>query len=455
MLKSPCDSTILVVDDEKNIRDALVKILNKEGYNTLSAAEGKEALGILREKDVNLILTDLKMPAMDGLELLTACKMIKPNVEVILISAYGTIEKAVSAIKDGAYDFIVKPFKRSALIEVVNRAIAAQTLNVQDKLVEEKLLEKFQEESHVIGRSEAIRKIISLAKQIAPSQATILIQGESGTGKEVIASLIHNLSPRKNKAFIKVCCAALPDTLLESELFGYEAGAFTGAVSQKQGRFELANNGTLFLDEIAEIRPLLQVKLLRILQKGEFERLGGTKTIKCNVRILAATNANLAKLVEEKQFREDLFYRLNVISFTISPLRDRKEDIPLLVNHFLEFYRKKNNKEIDGISTDAMELLMNYSWPGNVRELENAIERAVVLTKDKAILPQALPDTINKENVYEDEGKLTIPIGTTLREVERKVIMETLRRTKGDKEATAKLLGIAASTIYRKKLVPP
>ncbi|OHB35627.1 MAG: hypothetical protein A2Y08_04420 [Planctomycetes bacterium GWA2_40_7] len=381
--------------------------------------------------------------------------MIKPNVEVILISAYGTIEKAVSAIKDGAYDFIVKPFKRSALIEVVNRAIAAQTLNVQDKLVEEKLLEKFQEESHVIGRSEAIRKIISLAKQIAPSQATILIQGESGTGKEVIASLIHNLSPRKNKAFIKVCCAALPDTLLESELFGYEAGAFTGAVSQKQGRFELANNGTLFLDEIAEIRPLLQVKLLRILQKGEFERLGGTKTIKCNVRILAATNANLAKEVEEKRFREDLFYRLNVISFTISPLRDRKEDIPLLVNHFLEFYRKKNNKEIDGISTDAMELLMNYSWPGNVRELENAIERAVVLTKDKAILPQALPDTINKENVYEDEGKLTIPIGTTLREVERKVIMETLRRTKGDKEATAKLLGIAASTIYRKKLVPP
>ena len=455
MLKSPCDSTILVVDDEKNIRDALVKILSKEGYNTLSAAEGKEALGILREKDVNLILTDLKMPAMDGLELLTACKMIKPNVEVILISAYGTIEKAVSAIKDGAYDFIVKPFKRSALIEVVNRAIAAQTLNVQDKLVEEKLLEKFQEESHVIGRSEAIRKIISLAKQIAPSQATILIQGESGTGKEVIASLIHNLSPRKNKAFIKVCCAALPDTLLESELFGYEAGAFTGAVSQKQGRFELANNGTLFLDEIAEIRPLLQVKLLRILQKGEFERLGGTKTIKCNVRILAATNANLAKEVEEKRFREDLFYRLNVISFTISPLRDRKEDIPLLVNHFLEFYRKKNNKEIDGISTDAMELLMNYSWPGNVRELENAIERAVVLTKDKAILPQALPDTINKENVYEDEGKLTIPIGTTLREVERKVIMETLRRTKGDKEATAKLLGIAASTIYRKKLVPP
>ena len=455
MLKSPCDSTILVVDDEKNIRDALVKILNKEGYNTLSAAEGKEALGILREKDVNLILTDLKMPAMDGLELLTACKMIKPNVEVILISAYGTIEKAVSAIKDGAYDFIVKPFKRSALIEVVNRAIAAQTLNVQDKLVEEKLLEKFQEESHVIGRSEAIRKIISLAKQIAPSQATILIQGESGTGKEVIASLIHNLSPRKNKAFIKVCCAALPDTLLESELFGYEAGAFTGAVSQKQGRFELANNGTLFLDEIAEIRPLLQVKLLRILQKGEFERLGGTKTIKCNVRILAATNANLAKEVEEKRFREDLFYRLNVISFTISPLRDRKEDIPLLVNHFLEFYRKKNNKEIDGISTDAMELLMNYSWPGNVRELENAIERAVVLTKDKAILPQDLPDTVNKENICEDEGKLTIPIGTTLREVERKVIMETLRRTKGDKEATAKLLGIAASTIYRKKLVPP
>src|SRR3972149_7727217 len=452
-MRSPCDSTILVVDDEKNIRDALVKILNKEGYNTLSAAEGKEALGILREKDVNLILTDLKMPAMDGLELLTACKMIKPNVVVILISAYGTIEKAISAIKDGAYDFIVKPFKRSALIEVVNRAIAAQTLNVQDKLVEEKLLEKFQEESHVIGRSEAIRKIISLAKQIAPSQATILIQGESGTGKEVIASLIHNLSPRKNKAFIKVCCAALPDTLLESELFGYEAGAFTGAVSQKQGRFELANNGTLFLDEIAEIRPLLQVKLLRVLQKGEFERLGGTKTIECNVRILAATNANLAKLVEEKQFREDLFYRLNVISFTIPPLRDRKEDIPLLVSHFVELYSKKNNKEIRGISRDAMEFLIDYSWPGNVRELENAIERAVVLTRDNSISLKDLPETIHKEKI--DEGKLTIPLGATLKEIEKEVIMETLRRTKGDKEAAAKLLGIATSTIYRKKLVPP
>lgn len=449
-MRSPYDSTILVVDDEKNIRDALVKIFNKEGYNTLSAAEGKEALGILREKDVNLILTDLKMPAMDGLELLTACKMIKPNVEVILITAHGTIEKAVSAIKDGAYDFITKPFKRKAIIDVINRAIAMQTLNIHDKLVQEKFLEKFQEESHVIGHSEAIRKIISLAKQVASSQATVLIQGESGTGKEVIASLIHNLSPRKNKAFIKVCCAALPDTLLESELFGYEAGAFTGAVSQKQGRFELANDGTLFLDEIAEISPLLQVKLLRILQKGEFERLGGIKTIRCNVRILAATNANLAKMVEEKRFREDLFYRLNVIAFTIPPLRDRKEDIPLLVNHFLEFYRKKNNKEVNGISTDAMELLMNYSWPGNVRELENALERAVVLTKGKVILHQDLPETIHEETI--DEGKLTIPIGTTLREVERKVIMETLRRTKGDKEATAKLLGIATSTIYRKKL---
>ncbi len=454
-MRFPCDSTILVVDDEKNIRDALVKILNKEGYNTLSAAEGKEALNILRERDVNLVLTDLKMPAMDGLELLTACKMIKPTVEVILITAYGTIEKAVSAIKDGAYDFITKPFKQKIITDVINRAIAMQTLNVRDKLVQEKLLEKFQEEGHVIGHSEAIQKIIKLAKQIAPSQATVLIQGESGTGKEVIAALIHNLSPRKKKPFIKVCCAALPDTLLESELFGYEAGAFTGAITQKQGRFELANEGTLFLDEVAEISPLLQVKLLRILQKGEFERLGGTKTIRCNVRILAATNANLAKEVEEKRFREDLFYRLNVISFIIPPLRDRKEDIPLLVNHFLEFYSKKNNKEIDGISIVAMELLMNCSWPGNVRELENAIERAVVLTKDKVILPQDLPETIYKENICEDESKFTIPIGTTLREVERKVIMETLRRTKGDKEATAKLLGIATSTIYRKKLVPP
>lgn len=450
MLKSPCDSTILVVDDEENIRDALVKILDKEGYNTLSAAEGKEALNIVRERDVNLVLADLKMPTMDGLELLTACKMIKPNVEVILISAYGTIEKAVAAMKDGAYDFIAKPFKRKEIVDVINRAIAMQIQNARAKLVQEELLEEFQKEGDVVGRSEAIRKIVRLAKQIAPSQATVLIQGESGTGKEVIASLIHNLSPRKGRAFIKVCCAALPDTLLESELFGYEAGAFTGALTQKQGRFELANEGTLFLDEVAEISPLLQVKLLRILQKGEFEHLGGTKTIKCNVRILAATNANLAEAVAQKKFREDLFYRLNVISFTIPPLRERKEDVPLLVNHFLELYNKKNNKEVSGISVDAMNLLMNYPWPGNVRELENAIERAVVLTRDKVISSRDLPETIYKENV--DEGKLTIPIGTTLREVEKRVIMETLRRTKGDKEVTAKLLGIATSTIYRKKL---
>ncbi|HHT9126004.1 MAG TPA: sigma-54-dependent transcriptional regulator [Candidatus Brocadiia bacterium] len=450
MLKSLKDSTILVVDDEESIRDVLVKILTKEGYNTLSAAEGKAALNILREKDVNLILTDLKMPAMDGLELLTACKMIKPTVEIILITAYATVEKAVEAIKEGAYDFIVKPFKRKVLIDLISQALEKQTLNFQNELEQAKLLEEFQKEGDVVGNSEAIRKIISLAKQVAHSQANILIQGESGVGKEVIASLIHNLSPRKNKPFVKVCCAALPETLLESELFGYEAGAFTGAITQKQGRFELANEGTLFLDEIAEINPLLQVKLLRILQKGEFERLGGTKTIQCNVRILAATNANLAKKVEEKQFREDLFYRLNVISFTIPPLRDRKEDIPLLVSHFIEHYSKKNNKEIRGISRDAMEFLMNYSWPGNVRELENAIERAVVLTRDNSISLKDLPETIHKEKM--DEDKLTIPLGATLKEIEKKVITETLRRTRGDKELTAKLLGIATSTIYRKKI---
>ncbi len=450
MLKSLKDSTILVVDDEESIRDVLVKILNKEGYNTLSAAEGKAALNILREKDVNLILTDLKMPAMDGLELLTVCKMIKPTVEIILITAYATVEKAVEAIKEGAFDFIVKPFKRKVLIDLINQALEKQTLNFQKELEQGRLLEEFQKEGDVVGHSEAIKKIIRLAKQVAHSQANILIQGESGTGKEVIASLIHNMSPRKNKPFIKVCCAALPETLLESELFGYEAGAFTGAITQKQGRFELANEGTLFLDEIAEINPLLQVKLLRVLQKGEFERLGGTKTIQCNVRILAATNANLAKKVEEKQFREDLFYRLNVISFTIPPLRDRKEDIPLLVSHFVELYSKKNNKEIRGISRDAMEFLMGYSWPGNVRELENAIERAVVLTRDNSISLKDFPETIHKEKI--DEGKLTIALGATLKEIEKEVIMETLRRTRGDKEAAAKLLGIATSTIYRKKI---
>jgi two-component system response regulator HydG len=441
--------TVLIVDDQDSIRDALSKILIKEGYEVLLAGEGDEALEILRKRKVNVILSDLKMPKMDGVQLLKTSKLIKPEVEVILITAHGTIEKAVSAMKDGAYDFITKPFKKIVIANMIKKAVEKQALVVENRYLHEQL-ERFghDRDTDIIGQSDVMRNVIKLAEQVAPSQASILIQGESGTGKEAIASLIHKIGPRVDQPFIKVSCAALPETLLESELFGYEKGAFTGAVGQKEGRFELANNGTLFLDEIGEITTALQVKLLRVLQEGEFERVGGTKVLKCNVRIISATNINLTTAIKQKRFREDLYYRLNVITIDIPPLRDRKEDIPLLVSHFLKIYQEKNNKAIDGISEDVLDILTDYAWPGNVRELKNVIERAVVLTQGRVISQDDLPENIFKNR--SEDRKLTIPFGMPLREIEKKLIIETLKRTKGDKEITAKLLGITPRTIYRK-----
>jgi two-component system, NtrC family, response regulator HydG len=439
----------LIVDDQESIRHALSKMLIKEGYEVLLAGEGDEALETLRKRKVNVILSDLKMPKMDGVQLLKTSKLIKPEVEVILITAHGTIEKAVTAMKDGAYDFITKPFKKIVIANMIKKAVEKQALVVENKSLHEQLERSGHDRDiDIIGQSDVIRDVIKLAEQVAPSQASILIQGESGTGKEAIASLIHKIGPRADKPFIKVSCAALPETLLESELFGYEKGAFTGAVGQKEGRFELANEGTLFLDEVGEITPALQVKLLRILQEGEFERVGGTKVLRCNVRIISATNINLTTAIKQKRFREDLYYRLNVITIDIPPLRERKEDIPLLVSHFLKIYQEKNNKVIDGISEDVLDILTDYSWPGNVRELKNVIERAVVLTQRRIISQDDLPENIFKNR--SEDRKLTIPFGMPLREIEKKIIIETLRRTKGDKEITANLLGITPRTIYRK-----
>jgi two-component system response regulator HydG len=335
------------------------------------------------------------------------------------------------------------------LITRLKRPIEKQALVAENKFLHEQLARSGHDrDADIIGQSDAIRNVIKLAEQVAPSQASILIQGESGTGKEAIASLIHKIGPRKDKPFIKLSCAALPETLLESELFGYEKGAFTGAVSQKEGRFELADEGTLFLDEVGEITPPLQVKLLRVLQEGEFERLGGTKILRSNVRIISASNINLTNAIKQKSFREDLYYRLNVITINIPPLRERKEDIPLLVSHFMKIYQEKNDKTIDGISVDVLDILTDYSWPGNVRELKNVIERAVVLTQERIISQKDLPENIFKSRV--EDRKLTIPFGMPLREIEKKIIIETLRRTKGDKEITANLLGITPRTIYRK-----
>ena len=441
--------TVLIVDDQESIRVALSRMLSKEGYEVLLTDEGEKALDVLREKKVNVMLSDLKMPKMDGLQLLKASKLVKPEVEVILITAHGTIEKAVGAMKDGAYDFITKPFKKIVIVNMIKKALEKQALVVENRYLHEQLAHSgHDKQSDIIGQSDVMSDVIKLAEQVAPSQASVLIQGENGTGKESIASLIHRIGARSDKPFIKVSCAALPDTLLESELFGYEKGAFTGAVSQKEGRFELANEGTLFLDEIGEITPSIQVKLLRVLQEGEFERLGGTKVLRSNVRIISATNVNLENAIKQKRFREDLYYRLNVITMNMPPLRERREDIPLLISHFLKIYQEKNNKVVDGISEDVLDILTDYQWPGNVREIKNIIERAVVLTQDRIITQKDLPVNISKEKA--EERKLTIPFGMPLREIEKKIIIETLRRSKGDKEITANLLGITPRTIYRK-----
>jgi len=456
-VKTSESKTILLVDDHKPFRDSLAKILAGEGFRVWPANDGEEALEILRHEFVNLVLTDLKMPKMDGVELLKVAKTIRPEVEVILITGYGTVDTAVTAMKDGAFDYIQKPFKPREIIKLVRKALEKQSLVLENRLLQERLKD-FQKFEKIVGRSPAMKRVLEIVAQVAPSSATVLIQGESGTGKEVIAQAIHDLSPRANKAFIKVSCAALPETLLEAELFGYERGAFTGAMARKEGRFELANGGTIFLDEIGEVSPTVQVKLLRVLQVGEFERLGGTKTIRADVRVIAATNVNLLEAVERRAFREDLFSRLNVITLTLPPLREREGDIPLLAHHFLEIFKKKNNKEVQGFAREAMEVMLRYSWPRNVRQLENAIERAVVLTKGERIIPEDLPPEILKalkvsvarEAALMDEKTISVSLGTPLETIERRVIEETLRRSRGNKNLASKILGISARTIYRK-----
>ena len=374
---------------------------------------------------------------------------------MILITGHGTVDVAVDVMKDGAFDFIQKPFNKVTVVKIVKNAFEKRSLVLENKSLHDRI-KNIQGTENVVGKSLAMRKVMELSAQVAPSTATVLITGESGVGKEVIANAIHQLSPRSEKNFIKVSCAALPETLLEAELFGYEKGAFTGAISRREGRFELAHGGTLFLDEVGDINPSVQVKLLRVLQSGEFERLGGGKTFVADVRVIAATNAHLKKLVEKKQFREDLYYRLNVINIQLPALRERKDDIPLLANYFLRMYCAKNGRTIEGIAKDTMEVLMKYPWPGNVRELENTIERAVVLTRETFIAPADLPEDIlslakNAEDVSSGLRVLNIPIGRIpLKDIEKIVMEETLKQSKGNKNIASKILGISTRTLYRK-----
>jgi two-component system, NtrC family, response regulator HydG len=437
--------TILVVDDDAENRSAILKVLESVGYQTMEADNGQSGLDIILNDNVDVLITDLRLPVLDGVELLKKAKAADQEIEVILITGHGTVEVAVEAIKEGAYDFITKPVKKAVLLHAVEKASERQYLTRENKELRSQLhqngVKKF------VYSSPEMRGIAKMVEQVASTTATVLITGESGTGKEVIADAIHAASPRRNKPLIKISCAALPETLLEAELFGYEKGAFTGANARKEGRFELAHGGTLFLDEIGEVSPAVQVKLLRVLQDQKFERLGGTRTIDADVRFLAATNKDLQKEVEERRFREDLFYRLNVINIRIPALRERKDDIQLLAMHFLKTYADKNQKKIEGFTEDAMLALTSYDWPGNVRELENAIERAVVFTSGNLVPVSVLPQNVS--SIGDSRHSLLFKIGTPLREVERQAIEITLQHARGDKNLAARLLGVATRTIYR------
>ncbi|PYM06825.1 MAG: DNA-binding response regulator, partial [Candidatus Rokuibacteriota bacterium] len=367
-------ATLLVADDDPAVRESLQRALTREGYAVVLAPDGQAALERLEAGGIDLVLSDLKMPGLSGLELLPRAKVVAPEVDFIMLTAFGTVEEAVKAMKDGATDFLTKPFQRAQLVKVVRQALERRALIAQNRALQQRL-DALLGQGDFIGVSGPFQRMMDLVKKVADSSATILIQGESGVGKEGVARAVHERSSRRDGPFVAVNCAALPETLLESELFGYEKGAFTGAAGRKEGRFELADGGTLFLDEVADLSAITQPKILRVLQEGEFERVGGTRTIRVDVRIVTATNQDLAALVRERRFREDLFYRLNVITINVPPLRDRLEDIPVLAQHFLQVYAAKNNRRLEGLSDEVVDCLESYGWPGNVRELENVIER--------------------------------------------------------------------------------
>jgi two-component system NtrC family response regulator len=437
--------TILIVDDEKNYLVVLEALLGPEGYEILTANSARDAIHLIRESDLDLMITDMKMPGTSGMELLEESKKIKPDLPVIMMTAYGTIEMAVEAMKKRAYDYITKPFQNDELKLTVKKALENYRLVKENRRLSQALSDRYKYRN-IIGKSKPMQEIYEMISKVAQSKASVFITGPSGTGKELIAKAIHYDSPRKDRPFISVNCGALTETLLESELFGHEKGAFTGALSMKKGRFELADGGTLFLDEVGDMPPPLQVKLLRVLQEMEFERVGGTKTMKVDVRVLSASNRNIKEDVAEGNFREDLFYRLNVINIGVPSLRERPEDIRLLVNHFIEKYRQDEGKERIELSPEVWKILYSYRWPGNVRELENIIERAVVLKADRVIGPEDLPTELSeKREEVEVEGfiPLDAPLQKTLEEIEEKLIKRALNQCDNVQSRAAEILGIS------------
>lgn len=446
--------TILIVDDEKNYPPILSAVLEEEGYETLTANSGKEALSTIIGSDIDLVLTDMKMPGMDGIELLEKIKESLPDLPVIMMTAHGTVDKAVEAMQKGAYTYILKPFENDRLVLFAKKAISTYQVVKENRMLRDAVSSQYQF-ANIVGKSKPMKDIFETVKKVAPTQATVLIQGESGTGKELVAKAIHFNSPRHDKPFVPVNCSAFVDTLLESELFGHEKGAFTGASAMKKGRFELADGGTLFLDEIGELSQNLQVKLLRILQERTFERVGGIKPIPTDIRLIAATNKNLEEEMARGNFREDLYYRLNVVRITIPPLKERREDIRLLVNHFIKKYidERKSDVPINGVDQEVEHLFYTYQWPGNIRELENLIERAMILCPGQLITASDLPrelkssidNTLHLDGIPADAG-----LYETLAKIEQTMILRALKMTNNVQSHAAQLLGIGKSGLNQK-----
>ena len=441
-------ASVLVIDDEQLMRDFVKETLSRSGYKVAVTADGKSGMEILEKEPFDLVVTDLKMSQMDGLEVLRQVRTSFPGVDVVVMTAYATVETAVSALKAGAIDYIMKPFTPDEIEVVVQKAVEHKRLEEENLYLRSELKELYNSEQ-MVGKSEAMRAVHDQIRKVAPSRATVLICGETGTGKELVARAIHYTSPRRNKPFIKINCAALSAGLLESELFGHEKGSFTGADRRKIGRFELANEGTLLLDEISEMNVDLQAKLLRVLQEREFERVGGTTPIGVDTRIVSTTNKVLRDAVESGKFREDLFFRLNVVPIHLPPLRERKEDIPPLAQHFLRKFSRENGRRVERVSQEAMKLLLGHSWPGNVRELENCIERAVVLSNDKVLRPEHFSFELTPVKSGHGDG-ISIPHGSTVDEAARILTEDTLARCNDNRTRAAKSLGISVRTLRNK-----
>ncbi|MGB8658287.1 MAG: sigma-54 dependent transcriptional regulator [Candidatus Zixiibacteriota bacterium] len=444
---APQTGKVLVVDDDPLLRDFLSETLRRLGFDVDLTSTGEEAFERIRRKDYDVILSDIRMPNMGGMELLKTAREYLPDAKVVMMTAYGTVQNAVEAMKLGAFEYVMKPFTIDEIELVITRALEHKQLLLENRLLRSEVVGKYSFDN-IVGKSVHMQKIFGLVEGVADTRATVLITGESGTGKELIAKAIHYHSSRREGPFIRINCAAIPEGLVESELFGHEKGSFTGAIRQSRGRFELADRGTLLLDEISEISPHLQAKLLRVLQEREFERVGSGIPIQVDVRIIATSNRDLRDLIEKRKFREDLFYRLNVVPIHIAPLRERKEDIPALAQHFLKKYSLENNRQIEGISQKVYEMFLEYSWSGNVRELENYIERAVVTAQGKILTPRDFPKELSFGRIRQPSGE--IEVGSTVYEAERKLILKTLKAHEGNRTKTAETLGISTRTLRNK-----